>query len=76
MIEVFDAQRLNRILGKETFKSWQVHNDECKEATGLEIAQLIKAYIFSSRNNFNRELRKWQTSGEPMSLEAIWQKSA
>ena len=76
MLEVFDAQRLNRILGQETFKGKKAHNDEVKEATGLEIAELLKAYIFSSRNNFARELRKWQKSGQPMSLEAIWQKSA
>ncbi len=74
MLESFPAKRLNKILGVEAFKNI-AHNDEVKRLTGLSIKELLHAFIFSSRNNFNQELTKWQETKEPMSINRIWQKS-
>ncbi|WP_281951895.1 hypothetical protein [Nitrosophilus kaiyonis] len=74
-MDFYKADNINNILGKEIFKNrLNVSNDEVKKVTGLTISELLRAFIFSRKNNFKQELRKWQETKEPMNIEAIFNK--
>ena len=72
MMDCFDSDRLNKILGKETFKNSYASNDEVVAATGLTIDQLLRGFIFGSCNGFNDELQRWKKTGQHMRVDAIF----
>lgn len=72
-MEKFNAIRLNKILGREIFnqRKTYAYKDEVKRKTGLTIKQLLYAFIFSSRNNFYKELQRWKETNKPMRWQKI-----
>ena len=66
MIDLFEARRIDAMIGKRHFKEGMVTNDEVKEAVGLTIDELLLAFIFSSRNHFDEELERWKQTGKPI----------
>jgi len=71
-MEMFDSGKLNKVLGKALFKTSHASNDEVVAATGLTIEQLVSGFIFSSRNSFVDELRRWRETGQPMRADWIF----
>ena len=71
-METYKSKRVNAILGKELFKNEYVSNDEVKKVTGLTLEQLLRGFIFSGKNSFNQELKRWQETREPMRAEIIF----
>ena len=71
-MEMFDSGKLNKILGKAVFKTSHASNDEVVAATGLTIEQLVRGFIFSSRNGFIDELRRWRETGQPMRVDKVF----
>jgi len=73
-MQTIASRRLHKILGKEIFDTLTVENDEVRNATGLDIDQLLRGYIFSSRNHFDQQLHKWKSTGELMQADAVFAK--
>ncbi len=65
------SDKLNSILGANTFKSGVISNDEVKAKTGLSIEHLILCWIFNSRNNFKKALTDWKENGKIMNYSEI-----
>ena len=71
-MEMFDSDKLNKILGKAVFKNSHASNDEVVTATGLTIDQLLRGFIYSGCNGFRSELRRWRKTGQPMRADWIF----
>ncbi len=74
-MQTIESHRIHKIVGRELFDSEIACNEEVKNATGLTIDELLRGFIFSSRNQFAKELRKWKTTGELMQADEVFTKS-
>lgn len=62
---------LNYMLRKKVFNDGIVSTQEHKDATGLEIKELVMCWLFEHNNNFKAAIREWKKNGAPLDYREI-----